>query len=167
MDTVKPEDKYLDIHGLRLHYIDWGGHGKQPMLLLHGFMGHSHVWDEFALEFRNHYHVISLDQRGHGESEWSQELAYSIDDHFSDISRFMEILGLDRIILIGHSMGGRNALLYAACCPEKIDRLVLVDSRLWDSEQSSKALVKQIRWRKWLNPSEKFILFCLWSSPAI
>jgi pimeloyl-ACP methyl ester carboxylesterase len=142
MNEVKPEDKYFDIDELRLHYLDWGGHGKQPMLLLHGFMGHAHVWDVFALEFRNHYHVVSLDQRGHGESEWSQGLAYSIDDHFSDICRFAGILGLDRMILIGHSMGGRNALLFAACFPEKIERLMLVDSRPWDSEQSSSALMQ-------------------------
>jgi len=142
MKKVEPEDKYLDINELRLHYLDWGGHGKQPMLLLHGLMGHAHVWDTFALEFRNHYHVVSLDQRGHGESEWSEELAYSIDDHFSDISRFVEILALDRVILIGHSMGGRNALFYAACFPEKIDRLILVDSRPWDSEPSSYALMQ-------------------------
>ena len=118
IDTVKPENRYIGINGLRLHYLDWGGHGKQPMLLLHGFMGHAHVWDAFALEFKKDYHVISLDQRGHGESEWSQKLAYSIDDHFSDICRFVDILALDPIIVIGHSMGGRNGLFYAACFPE-------------------------------------------------
>jgi len=142
MDDFKPADIYIDINGLRLHYLDWGGQGKQLMLLLHGFMGHAHVWDGFALEFRNHYHVISLDQRGHGESEWSEKLAYKIDDHFSDICGFAEALALDSIILIGHSMGGRNALFYAACFPERIERLVLVDSRLWDSEGSSNALMQ-------------------------
>jgi pimeloyl-ACP methyl ester carboxylesterase len=100
------------------------------------------VWDAFALEFRNACHVMCLDQRGHGESGWSQELRYSIDDHFSDISGFVEILGLDPVILMGHSMGGRNALLYAACFPEKIERLILVDSRPTDSEESSKALMQ-------------------------
>lgn len=142
IDTVKPENRYIGINGLRLHYLDWGGHGKQPMLLLHGFMGHAHVWDAFALEFKKDYHVISLDQRGHGESEWSQKLAYSIDDHFSDICRFVDILALDPIIVIGHSMGGRNGLFYAACFPERIERLILVDSRPWASESSSNALMQ-------------------------
>jgi pimeloyl-ACP methyl ester carboxylesterase len=142
MDKCEPEDKYLNINELRLHYLDWGGQCKQPMLLLHGFMGHAHVWDIFALEFRNSYHVISLDQRGHGESDWSQKRAYSIDDHFSDICRLAEILHLDRMILIGHSMGGRNALFYAACFPEKVDSLVLVDARPSASQQSSNALME-------------------------
>ena len=114
------------------------------MLLLHGFMGHAHVWDAFALEFMNHYHVISLDQRGHGESDWSERLAYKMDDHFLDICSFVEALALDSIILIGHSMGGRNALFYAACFPERIERLVLVDCRLWDSEESSNALMQML-----------------------
>jgi len=112
------------------------------MLLLHGFMGHARVWDAFAMEFRSHYHVISLDQRGHGESDWSEELAYKIDDHFSDICSFVETLALGSIILVGHSMGGRNALFYASCFPEKVDRLILVDSRPWGSKQSSKALMQ-------------------------
>jgi len=115
------------------------------MLLLHGFMGHAHVWDRFSQEFRNRYHVISLDQRGHGESDWSEKIAYSIDDHFSDICRLAEILHLDGMILIGHSMGGRNALMYTACFPEKIDRLVLVDSRPRADEQSSNALLELLR----------------------
>jgi pimeloyl-ACP methyl ester carboxylesterase len=144
MDELKPEDKYLEINKLRLHYLDWAGQGRQSMLLLHGFMGHAHVWDAFALEFRNHYHVISLDQRGHGESDWSEKLAYKMDDHFSDICRFVETLALDSIILIGHSMGGRNALFYATCFPEKTERLVVVDSRLWDSEGSSNALMQML-----------------------
>jgi len=145
MQKGEPEDKYVDINELRLHYLDWGDQGKQPMLLLHGFMGHAHVWDSFALEFSSNYNVISLDQRGHGESDWSQNASYSIDDHFSDICRLVEKLHLDRVILIGHSMGGRNALFYAACFPEKIDRLVLVDSRFWASRKSSNALLELLR----------------------
>ena len=69
----KPEDRYVDINQLRLHYFDWGDKNKQPMLLLHGFMGHAHVWDDFVSHFREKYHIIVLDQRGHGESQRSAE----------------------------------------------------------------------------------------------
>lgn len=142
MDSIWAENKYLDINDLRLHYLDWGNDGSRPILLLHGFMGHAHVWDSFSLHFRNHYHVIALDQRGHGESQWSKEAAYSIDAHFSDLARLIEILNLDDLILIGHSMGGRNALFYAACIPEKVQRLILVDSRPGNSAQSRGALMQ-------------------------
>jgi len=65
--TGKPKEKYLSVNGIRLHYLDWGNCRLQPILLLHGFMGHAHVWDEFAQTFRAQYHVIALDQRGHGK----------------------------------------------------------------------------------------------------
>ena len=87
MDSVKAEDKYLDINSLRLHYLDLGNDENRPMLLLHGFMAHAHVWDAFSLHFRKHFHIIALDQRGHGESQWSKEAAYSMDEHFSDLAR--------------------------------------------------------------------------------
>jgi pimeloyl-ACP methyl ester carboxylesterase len=91
---MMPKDTTLDIKGLRLHYLDWGKSGKQPMLLLHGFMAHAHVWDDFAQTFRTRYHVIALDQRGHGETQWCEDGVYSIYDHFSDIFCFVEILDL-------------------------------------------------------------------------
>lgn len=139
-DTTLPQDNCLYINGLRLHYLDWGNNGCQTMLLLHGFMGHAHVWDNFAINFRSDYHIIALDQRGHGESEWSKEGAYAIEDYFVDLINFVETLGLRDLILIGHSMGGRNALFYAAYNYEKVARLVLIDARPGPSRQSSQAL---------------------------
>ncbi|MCK4785027.1 MAG: alpha/beta hydrolase [Desulfobacteraceae bacterium] len=140
MNAISPHDRYLNINGLRLHYLDWGNEKGQPMLLLHGFMAHAHVWDEFALHFHSRYHVIALDQRGHGESQWSRDMAYSLDDHFSDIALLIETLKLEELILIGHSMGGRHALLYTACVPHKVDRLILVDARPGNDLQVSHAL---------------------------
>jgi len=137
-----PDSKFFDTNDLRLHYLEWGRQDKQPILLLHGFMGHAHVWDEFCLEFRDDYHIISLDQRGHGDSGHSTNLAYGIGDHFTDITRLVEFLGFDSMILIGHSMGGRNALFYTACHPEKVGRLVVVDSRLFATEISSRAFLQ-------------------------
>jgi pimeloyl-ACP methyl ester carboxylesterase len=142
MDSVKAEDKYLDINGLRLHYLDWGNDENRPMLLLHGFMGHAHVWDAFSLRFRKHFHIIALDQRGHGESEWPKEAAYSIDEHFSDLARFVEALDLVDLVMMGHSMGGRNGLFFAACIPERVHRLIIVDSRAGTSAESSSALMQ-------------------------
>lgn len=139
-----PHDRYSTIHGLRLHYLDWGSENKQLIILLHGFMAHAHVWDGLAMEFRSRYHVIALDQRGHGESGWSQEGAYSLDDHFSDIALFIEMLHIENVILVGHSMGGRHAIFYAACAPHKIDRLILIDARPAHDQSSGQALQQLI-----------------------
>ena len=140
MKAVEPQDRYLEVNGLRLHYLDWGNEKEQPMVLLHGFMAHAHVWDDFASTFRSHYHMIALDQRGHGESQCSKGIAYTLDDHFSDIASFVEKLGLNNLILVGHSMGGRNALFFAACASHGPERLILVDSRPDDTLQASQAL---------------------------
>ena len=141
---MKPKDRFLKVNRLRLHYLDWGNDGYQPMLLLHGFMGHAHVWDDFSLSFKTNYHVIALDQRGHGESQWSKDEAYSIDDHFLDLAKFIEMLQLKDLIIIGHSMGGRNALFYAACISDKVSRLILVDARPANNSKAAKALKQQL-----------------------
>lgn len=107
-------------------------------------MGHAHVWDEFASGLSSCYHVIALDQRGHGESQWSEEAAYGIDEHLSDIAHFIELLNLKDLIIIGHSMGGRNALFYAVCRPQEVARLILVDARPSDNPEASKALRRLI-----------------------
>lgn len=138
--TTEPNEKYLNINGIRFHYLDWGNYKLKPILLLHGFMAHAHVWDDFGQNFRTRYHVIALDRRGHGESQWCKDRAYSISDHFSDLVCFIEGLGLKDLIIIGHSMGGRNALFYTACYPENVERLVLIDARPGSDPASSKAL---------------------------
>jgi len=140
MKANKPQDRYLDINGLRLHYLDWGNYEHQPMMLLHGFLSHAHAWDDFALSFTSCYHVIALDQRGHGESEWSKHAYYTLDDNFVDIVHFVEALNLRKLILVGHSMGGRNALFYSACTSHNIERLILVDARPGNNPLASKAL---------------------------
>jgi pimeloyl-ACP methyl ester carboxylesterase len=140
LDKMMPKDATLEIKGLRLHYLDWGKDEKVPMLLLHGFMAHAHAWDEFASAFRYRYHIIALDQRGHGESQWSGDEAYSLDDHFSDIANLIEVLKLKDLILVGHSMGGRNALFYTACHPQNVKRLILVDARPANSVRACERL---------------------------
>ena len=112
------------------------------MLLLHGFMGHAHLWDDFAIAFNKDYYIIALDQRGHGESSWTEATSYTLDDHFSDIAKLVDALDLNNLIIAGHSMGGRNALFYAACVPEKVHKLILIDSRMEAKTESSEALKK-------------------------
>ncbi len=140
----QPENKYLNINGLKLHYLDWGNSGKHPVLLLHGFTAHARSWDHVALSLREHYHVLALDQRGHGHSQRAENLCYSIDDHFTDIALFIESLNLHDLIIIGHSMGGRNALFYTACMQEKVSRLILVDARPGNSSDASSALKEHL-----------------------
>ena len=67
----RPKRSSLPSTNLRLRYLDWGTEGKMPLVCLHGHTGQAHIWDEFAEAMAPHYHVLSLDQRGHGGSQWA------------------------------------------------------------------------------------------------
>ena len=129
-DASPPTNRELDVGGLTLHYLDWGGDAQLPMLLIHGFMVTAHVWDFFSLEMRGRYHIYAPSLRGHGDSGWASDADYSRLKMTSDIQRLIEHLNLNNILLIGHSLGGSIAALVAAQVPERIRALTLVDSTL-------------------------------------
>ena len=120
-----PEDKLIKISGLCLHYLDWGNPNAAPMVLLHGLCGNAHYWDFFASTVASEYHVLALDQRGHGNSGWAE--SYGPKGYVLDLEAFADNLGLDKFVLIGHSMGGINAVIYAARHPDLISALIVVD----------------------------------------
>ncbi len=122
---LPPRDKWITVNGLSLHYLDWGNPGTTTMLLLHGLCNNAHYWDFFACSVKQDYHVLALNQRGHGDSSWGQ--SYSPADYILDLEAFVARLGLNNIVLIGHSMGGINAAIYAAHHPDQVSRLVIVD----------------------------------------
>ena len=122
-----PEDKYLEANGLRFHYLDWGEPAKPAILLLHGFAQTCHSWDFVCLSLCDRFRLIALDQRGHGDSQWAPNGDYSSEAHDRDIEAVVDSLGLDNFVLGGLSMGGRNALAYAANHASRLKALVIVD----------------------------------------
>jgi len=127
IDLVLPTQNHVRIQKLRLHYLDWGTAGNTPIVFLHGGGLNAHTWDLLCVTLRRDYHCLALDQRGHGESEWSTELDYAFETHQRDVRGFVDRLGLDAFILVGMSLGGINALLYAAEHGKHLRGLVLVD----------------------------------------
>jgi esterase len=126
MTTVKAQEKHIEVNGVRLRYLDWGTAGKTPLVCLHGHTGQAHIWDEFAEAMSLHYHVLAVDQRGHGESQRA-ETGYVRDRFVEDLAAFVDSLGLSRFVLAGLSMGGWNSLLYTADHPERVERIIIVD----------------------------------------
>ncbi len=122
-----PEDKYVTVGGMRFHYLDWGNPGKPKMVLFHGGAQTAHSWDFFALAMRDEYHIIAPDQRGHGDSDWSEAGEYATEFHVRDMHGLTDAIGFDSFVLVGLSMGGRNAYGLAAAHPEKVRRLIIVD----------------------------------------
>ena len=122
-----PVDSYISVGGVRVHYLDWGNAGAQPMVLLHGIQDCARSWDFFAEGLSVSHRVLALDNRGHGESEWAGPVRYGFSDYVSDLECLIDELRLQKIVLIGHSAGARYAFSYAANLPEAIESLVIVD----------------------------------------
>ncbi|MDZ7728570.1 MAG: alpha/beta hydrolase [Dehalococcoidia bacterium] len=128
MTTAAPyTDKEVTVRGLKLHYQEWGDPSKPSVLLVHGFGVSGHMFDEFGERARDDFHLIALDQRGHGDSDWASDGDYSRDAMVDDLEAFREAIGMERFVLVGHSMGGLNAVAYTVRHPERVKALVLVD----------------------------------------
>ena len=125
--SVQPKDKTVNVNGINLHYLDWGNEDKPKILLLHGLRGHCHSWDDVSAEFCKDYHIVALDQRGRGESDWASGGDYSSQSFVADLEGFCEAVGFDKFTLIGHSMGGRNSMAFAGNNADKLENLVIVD----------------------------------------
>ena len=122
-----PEDRFVPLDGLRIHYLDWGNAGKPPFLMLHGIGRVAHSFDHIAPRFQNDYHVMAIDMRGHGDSAWSPEGAYLVEDYVKDLEAFVTQLNLQGVTLLGNSTGGRVVQVYAGMHPERVARLVVED----------------------------------------
>jgi esterase len=121
-----PRDHHVIVNAMRFHYLDWGGSGP-AILLLHGGGLNAHTWDVMALMLRDGYRCIALDQRGHGDSEWSPGLDYGVETQVGDVEGFIDLLKLDNPVIVGQSMGGLNAIGYSIRHSAEMRGLVVVD----------------------------------------
>jgi esterase len=129
-DATPPANHTGVVSGLSLHYLDWGGADKPPLVLIHGARVNAHAWDFFSMEMRQHFHIYAVDLPGHGDSQWATDADYSRARLAADVSGLIEQLGLESVVLIGHSLGGSVATLVAAHLRERIRALGLVDTTL-------------------------------------
>jgi len=121
-------DKFATVNGLKLHYLEWGSENPDTVLLLHGFANCAATWYRLAGLLAAKRRVIAPDLRGHGDSDISESFDYTLDDHASDVAGLVAQQKIDRLSIVGHSMGSAVAQRYAARYPDKVTRLVLVDN---------------------------------------
>ena len=124
---LQPADRFATVNGLRLHYLDWGGSEKPPLIMLHGIARHAHTFDHLAADLARDYRVIAVDMRGHGDSAWSPEGAYLVEDYVKDIEGLVEQLQLRRLTLLGNSTGGRVVQVLAGLRPDLVERVIVED----------------------------------------
>lgn len=121
------QDRQITVNGLRIHYLDWGNAGKQPFIMLHGIARTAHTFDHIAPTFSADYHVIAVDMRGHGDSQWDPQGAYLVEDYVRDLEALVERLQLKNVVLTGNSTGGRVAQVYAGMHPDNVAALIVED----------------------------------------
>ncbi|WP_339859974.1 alpha/beta hydrolase [Pseudohongiella acticola] len=117
--------------GFRLHYISHPcvtSDCDSYCILLHGFTNDAHVWDTMADVLRRHHHVIALDQRGHGDSDWDPEHRYSHWQLADDLEDLLQVFDGARIHVIGHSLGARVSMLALESTRIEVASLTIVDA---------------------------------------
>ena len=107
--------------------VDDGGRGSLPVVLVHSLAGNSTHWAAQLEHLRRDRRAVALDIRGHGRSEPPKDGDYTIAGMAGDVAAVVDTLGLDRFVLMGHSMGGGVALVYAGAHPDRVAGLFLVD----------------------------------------
>ena len=121
------KDHYFQSGALTIHYLQWGSTEAMPLVLLHHVSSQAHTWDYFARSMSSHYRVLALDMRGHGDSQWAGEGHYTTEDYASDVAALVQHLGLQSVIILGGSLGGRVGLVYAAEHPDDVAALIMED----------------------------------------
>ena len=138
MDTSTCKSNFVNVNGIRLHYLDWGGTG--PVLLFLTGMGCSaYIFGDFAPRFVDEFHVLALDRRGHGDSEYP-ETGYDPDTLTEDLRQFLDALKIEQVILAGHSMGYIELCHFTALHPERVLKLVFLDAAYDNSSSENKAV---------------------------
>lgn len=118
--------QWFDLHGLRYHYVDEGQ--GEPLVMLHGNPTWSFYYRHLIAAFRDRYRVIVPDHIGMGLSDKPQRYPYRLEQHIHNVETLIEYLGLRRITLVMHDWGGLIGMGYATRHPERVRRLVVLNT---------------------------------------
>jgi pimeloyl-ACP methyl ester carboxylesterase len=153
---TEPQTQFVDISDARLAYVDWGDNGP-PLLLLHGDLRTGRSFDGVARDLYENFHVVSLDARGHGDSDWTPR-GYRFDERVEDLKAFCDALSLTDIIGAGHSTGGVVMVLAADKYPGLFSRLALMEPMVIVDEPFQRMVTKRIDFDRttWKSREEVF-----------
>jgi len=125
--------KFMPLDGNRVHYRDEGQ--GEVVVLLHGTASSLHTWDEWVQELSKQHRVIRMDLPGFGLTGPDPKNRYEVDDDIAFLNRFFAQLGLDRVHLVGSSLGGRIAWEYSVAYPDQVKTLTLMDALGYPQER--------------------------------
>jgi esterase len=150
---------------MRFHYVEWGDRTGRAILFLHGGGQTCRTWDVVCHELSLDYRCIALDQRGHGDSEWSYECDYGVEAHAVDIAALVDALGLAPVVVVGMSLGGLNGLHFALDRPAAVAGLVCVDVGPWVNVEGAVPIRHFLQEVTSLDQFEQFIAAALRLNP--
>lgn len=127
-DTSPHTENFIQVNGVRLHYLDWGGTGE-PLVFLTGYGSAAHVFDNLAPRFTDAFRVIALTRRGRAPSE-APPSGYDFETLTSDVKGLLDALEFGRVHLVAHSFGGSEATRLATLYPDRIASIGYLDAAL-------------------------------------
>lgn len=126
---IPPREIELALPHLRLAARAWGDPALPPLLALHGWLDNAASFDRLAPLLCEHFHIVAIDLPGHGRSDWRAPGAwYHFVDAPGDVLAAADMLGWRKFSLLGHSLGGAIASMFAALLPDRIARLLLIEA---------------------------------------
>jgi pimeloyl-ACP methyl ester carboxylesterase len=146
MNAWQPSKGEFRSGDLTLRYVEWGPKDAPPIILLHGLRSYAMTWEPMARFLSNEFRLIALDQRGRGDSDWDPACNYYTPAYVTDMEAMVAHLDIEKFILVGHSLGGTNALVYTARHPQKVEALVIEDIGPGSSSatEGAKRIVQEI-----------------------
>lgn len=123
-DNSPHKSGFVNANAIRLHYLDWGGSGP-VLILIHGYHGNPHVFDDLAPAFTDRFRVVAYARRGQGQSD--AKGPYDTTTLAEDLRGLMDGLGIAKAHLAGWSMGGNEITAMAGSHPERVDRIVYLE----------------------------------------
>lgn len=143
---INPRIRDLSIRGLRHRIHEWGGSGDPPLLLLHGWMDSGSTFRYLAQALGSGYHCLAPDWRGFGGTERAPG-GYWFADYLADLDALLDRLAPERAVsLVGHSMGGNVACLYAGVRPQRVRHLISVEGFGLAASDPAEAPERYTRW---------------------
>lgn len=147
MNQTTPRDHYVQGNGLRHHVLEWGS-GDRVVVMLHGFLDLAYAFDPLASRLAERgFHVYAADARGHGETDWVGAGGYYyFPDYLLDLESWTSELGLDAFHLVGHSMGGTVATMFAGVRPMRVRTLASIEGLGPPEQPLEAAPARYARW---------------------
>ena len=156
-----PPSQFIRLsNGVNVHLRDEGDPDAPPIVLVHGHTEDLHAWNHIVKNLVESFRVIRFDLRRHGLTGPAPDNDYRIENYVSDLSMVVDHIGIDRFVLVGHSMGGRISAKYALEKPERVNNLVLVSASGAPAKEDRSP---PMALRAMKNPFGRFLIRRIWS----